>query len=174
MQSVPISTEVQISIKARCTTLCDKVCQWLATGRFYPGPLVSSSNKTDRHDITIILLKVVSNTIKQTNKQTNKNLVENSTGRNFWFVFYICAGIIVLFYLSVYYLNTHLQVPVIGKWEIIINLASTLYPHDESIAQAQWYIEGWRCILYTTFRLFAFVHIVSTLFQKISMLSFVQ
>ena len=26
--------------------------------------------------------------------------MENSTGRNFWFVFYICAGIIVLFYLS--------------------------------------------------------------------------
>ena len=29
---------VWISIRARCTTLCDKVCQWLATGRwFYPG-----------------------------------------------------------------------------------------------------------------------------------------
>jgi len=36
-----------------------KVCQWLATGRWYsPGPLVSSTNKTDRHDITEILLKV--------------------------------------------------------------------------------------------------------------------
>jgi len=33
------------------TTLCDKVCQRLATGRWFcPGTLVSSTNKTDRHD----------------------------------------------------------------------------------------------------------------------------
>ena len=39
------------------TTLCDKVCQWLAAGKFSQGIPVSS-NKTDRHDITEILLKV--------------------------------------------------------------------------------------------------------------------
>jgi hypothetical protein len=45
-----------------------KVCQWLATGRWFSqGPPVSSTNKTDRHDITKIVLKVVLNTIKQTN-----------------------------------------------------------------------------------------------------------
>ena len=45
-------------------TLCDKVCQWLATGRWFsPGTLVSSINKTNRHDITEILLKVALNTI---------------------------------------------------------------------------------------------------------------
>jgi hypothetical protein len=33
-----------------------------------PGPLVSSSNKVDHHDITEILLKVALNMIKQTNK----------------------------------------------------------------------------------------------------------
>ena len=39
------------------TTLCDKVCQWLTTGRWFsPG---TSTNKTDRHDINEILLKVV-------------------------------------------------------------------------------------------------------------------
>jgi hypothetical protein len=32
---------------------------------------VSSTNKTDRHDITEILLKVALNTIKQTNKSNN-------------------------------------------------------------------------------------------------------
>jgi hypothetical protein len=32
------------------TTLCDKVCQWLATGRWFSP--VSVTNKTDRHDIT--------------------------------------------------------------------------------------------------------------------------
>jgi hypothetical protein len=32
------------------TTLCDKVWQWLATGRWFsPGPLVSSTNKTMVH-----------------------------------------------------------------------------------------------------------------------------
>jgi len=36
---------------------------------FSPGPSVSSTNRTDRHDITKILLKVAINTIKQTNKQ---------------------------------------------------------------------------------------------------------
>ena len=60
---------VRISTRARCTPLCDKVCQWLATGRWFsPDSPVSSTNKTDRHDITEILLKVALNTIKQTNK----------------------------------------------------------------------------------------------------------
>ena len=58
---------VPISIRARCTTLCDKVRQWLATGRWFSlGLLFSSTNKTDRHDITEILLKMTLNTIKQT------------------------------------------------------------------------------------------------------------
>ena len=53
------------------TTLCDKVCQLLATSRWFsPGTPVSSTNKTDRHDIAEILLKVTINTIKQTNKHT--------------------------------------------------------------------------------------------------------
>ena len=65
----PLMLWVWISIRARCTTLCDKVCQWLATGLWFsPGPLVFSTNKTD-HDITEILLKVALNTIKQTNKK---------------------------------------------------------------------------------------------------------
>jgi hypothetical protein len=58
----------RISIRSRCTTLCDKVCQWLATGQWFsPCPLVSSTNKTDRHNITEILLKVALNTINQKN-----------------------------------------------------------------------------------------------------------
>jgi hypothetical protein len=44
---------------------CDKVCQWLATGQWFSlATPVSSTNKTDHHDITEILLKVVWNTIK--------------------------------------------------------------------------------------------------------------
>ena len=55
---------VRISIRTRRTTLCEKVCQWLETGR-WSSP-VSSTNKTDHHDITEILLKVALTTIKQT------------------------------------------------------------------------------------------------------------
>jgi len=47
--------------------LCDKVCQWLAAaGWFSPSTPVSSTDKTDRHDITEIVLKVVLNTIMLT------------------------------------------------------------------------------------------------------------
>ena len=47
------------------TTLCsDKLCQWLAAGRWFsPGTRVSSINKSDHNDITEILLKVALNTI---------------------------------------------------------------------------------------------------------------
>ena len=45
-------------------TLCDQVYQRLATGwRFSPSTPVSSTIKTDHHDIAEILLKVVLNTI---------------------------------------------------------------------------------------------------------------
>ena len=64
----PLMLWVRISIRARCITLCDKVCQWMACRWFSPDPPVSSTNKTDSHDITEILLKVAFNTIKQTNK----------------------------------------------------------------------------------------------------------
>ena len=49
------------------TKLCDKVCQGLVTGRWFsPGTPVSSTNKTDRHDITNILFKVTLNTANLT------------------------------------------------------------------------------------------------------------
>ena len=54
------------------TTLCDKVCQWPATGRRFSP--VSSTNKTDRHDITEILLKVALCTINNTNQTTTINV----------------------------------------------------------------------------------------------------
>jgi hypothetical protein len=47
------------------TTICDRVCLWLAAGWWFsPDTLVSSTNKTCRHDIAEILLKVALNTIK--------------------------------------------------------------------------------------------------------------
>ena len=48
-----------------------KFCQWRATGRWFSvGTPVSSANKTDRHDITEILLKVALNTITHTHTPT--------------------------------------------------------------------------------------------------------
>ena len=68
MQSVPITTKTEFEPHSwqgvLDTTLCDKVCQLLATGRWFSP--VSSTNKIDCHDITEILLKVALNTIKQT------------------------------------------------------------------------------------------------------------
>ena len=61
----PLMLWVRITISARCTTLCDNVCQWLATGRWFSlGTPVSSTNKTDPRDIPEILLIVALNTIK--------------------------------------------------------------------------------------------------------------
>jgi hypothetical protein len=57
---------VQISLR-RCaldTTLCDKVYLWLAAGQWFsPVTPVSCTNKTDRHNIAEILLKVLLNTL---------------------------------------------------------------------------------------------------------------
>ena len=48
----------------RDTKLSDKVCHWLARGRWFSlSTSVSSTNKTDCHDITEILLKVALSTI---------------------------------------------------------------------------------------------------------------
>ena len=66
----PLMLWVRILIRARCTTLCDKACQSLGAGSWFSqDPPVSCTNKTDRHDITEILLKVALNTKKQTNNQ---------------------------------------------------------------------------------------------------------
>ena len=68
----PLMLWVRLPLWARCTTLCDKVCPWLAVSRWFsPGNQVSSTNKTDRHDIAEILLKVALNTINQTQPNLN-------------------------------------------------------------------------------------------------------
>jgi hypothetical protein len=57
------------------TTLCDKVCQWLATDRWFStGTLVSSTNKTDRYDIAEILLKVALNILKHLKNRAFKGI----------------------------------------------------------------------------------------------------
>jgi hypothetical protein len=63
---------VRTPFMAKCTTLYDKVCQRLVTGLWFSqGTPVSSTNKTDLHDITGILLRVALNTINHQNQPTN-------------------------------------------------------------------------------------------------------
>ena len=71
MQSVlpPLTLEVRIPLRRGelDTTLCCNICLCPAAGRlFSPGTPVSSTNKTDRHDITEILLKMAFTTITLT------------------------------------------------------------------------------------------------------------
>jgi hypothetical protein len=70
VQSVPITTKV-VSLnpahgEVLDTAFCDKVCQRLETGCWFSlGTPFSSTNKTEGHNITEILLKVKLNTITQ-------------------------------------------------------------------------------------------------------------
>ena len=86
VQSVPITTKVELEPRSwrgvLDSTLCDKVCQLLATGRWFsPVTPVSSTNKTDRHDLTEILLKVALNTIHQ-------NLFRSRSHKSFGYDFH--------------------------------------------------------------------------------------
>jgi hypothetical protein len=99
----------RIKIRAMCATLYDKVCQWLATARwFFSGPPVSSTNKTDNHDITEILLKVALNTIKPNQAKfrmnyrfefDNKKYDNTKDGRCHCFVLplYFCLFLIIIY-----------------------------------------------------------------------------
>jgi hypothetical protein len=52
-------------------TLCEIICQWFAKGRWFsPGTPLSSTNKSDSHDIAEILLKAALKTIHVTLSQT--------------------------------------------------------------------------------------------------------
>ena len=64
----PLTLWVRIPLRLGVldTTLCDKICQLLATGQWFsPGTPAFSTNKTDHHNITEIWLKVALNTINQ-------------------------------------------------------------------------------------------------------------
>ena len=69
MQPVPITIDAASSnldqgevyniMRLSVSVTCDRSVNW-----FYPGSPISSTNKTERHDITAILLKVALNTIE--------------------------------------------------------------------------------------------------------------
>ena len=81
----PLKLWVRTLFMARCTpyNIMRKICQWLATGWWFSlGTPVSSTNKTERHDRTEILLKVTLNTITQTHllygmNNTNSHVISH-------------------------------------------------------------------------------------------------
>jgi hypothetical protein len=85
------------------------VCKWLAIGRWFSlGTPVSSTNKTDRHDITKILLKVALSTINQTNQ--SMIIVEVATPLEIFcmfctFMVNMILMAILLLYVSLLYVN---------------------------------------------------------------------
>jgi hypothetical protein len=75
-----------------------KTTQWFATGRWVsPRTPVSSTNKTDCHDRTDILLKVVLNTIDKTTTATtnhvNDNFVKQQNSMQFIVILQILANL---------------------------------------------------------------------------------
>ena len=63
------------------TTLCDKVCQRLATGRWFsPGIPVSPTNKTDRHDL-IDIMQNKTYYIVRTVPESNRTIIERLRNR---------------------------------------------------------------------------------------------
>jgi hypothetical protein len=62
--------DMYVSIFIMCTSSCSGLNSHVVAK--IPISPVSSTNKTDRHDMTEILLKVTLSTIKQTNKQTKE------------------------------------------------------------------------------------------------------
>ena len=72
VQSLPITTKVVSSnpVHGEVYSIQHYVIKFVSdlrqVGVFFPGNPVSSTNKTDRHDIAEILLKVALNTINQT------------------------------------------------------------------------------------------------------------
>ena len=68
LSPLPLCVRILLRRGVLNATLCDEVCQWLTAGRWFSSDiLVSSTNKTDPHNTTEILLKVALSTINQTN-----------------------------------------------------------------------------------------------------------
>ena len=114
---------VRNSFMARCTTLCDKVCQGLATGWWFsPDIPISSTNKTDCHYITEILLKVALSTINHNNflgqsLYSNHYHLTNVRLEKFVMTYFPIMAIFATNHVVVGYKSTNRHLSPI-KWEI--------------------------------------------------------
>ena len=84
LSQLTLRVQVQLRRGVLDTRLCYKVCQWLSAGRWFsPVNPMSSTNKTDHHDIAEILLKVALNTITFHSLQIN-NAITSSQQRGIY------------------------------------------------------------------------------------------
>jgi hypothetical protein len=147
------------------TTLCDKVCQWLATGQWFSP--VSSTNKTGRHNTIEILLKVVLTTIALAlltgpseiilsgcNDKKVRSKGSNLAGKWVWFVlynrrlkkWYFCfsakhAALTTKFKVQILVGETGVpgenHRPVASHWQTLSHIAVSSKPRDERGSNSQ-------------------------------------
>ena len=103
------------------TTLCDKVCQWLATDQWFSsGTPVSSTNKSYLHNITKELLKVQLNTITLTYNVFDVKLPDNFQNQE-TVVWYLTIPLLDIWqYHSLISDNTtpwYLTIPLLDIWQ---------------------------------------------------------
>ena len=114
-----------VSSNALDTTLYDKICQWLAAGRWFSlGTLVSSTNKTDRHDISKLLLTVVLNTIILTLCMTNT--CENGFCIQFHALYIISCQLAPIFVVFLSILNITYILSFQASYTLLLQLAPIL------------------------------------------------
>ena len=114
------------------TTLCNENCQWLAAGCWFSlGTPVSSTNKTDRHNITEILLKVALSTTILT--LTLKRLKEKVHDINQCLLYIDEYGILqvaLIFFLYLSFTNLNLTPshtpPNPNCWYITLHVCSSI------------------------------------------------
>ena len=139
----PLTLWVRIQLRwVLDTTLCDKVCQWLATSLWFSPDI--STNKTDHHNITEILLKVEQNmTLLLMYKHNARYTIDNiiiilaELFNTLWqYIYFTCLMVLALSVCPFHSLSTYSVmsifsltwvVPTKGKWSILLNSFYNLY-----------------------------------------------
>ena len=127
ISAYPTDIESSNPAQAKCTTLCDKVCHWLAAGRlFSPGTPVSSTNEIDRHDISEILIECP---IKQHKpNQPTLQITNNEAKLGFW-----------LGFVRVMMFNATFNNISVISWRLALLVEETEVPgENQQLASSHW------------------------------------
>jgi hypothetical protein len=121
---------VRISIRARFTTLCDNICQWVVAGRWLTLGS-STKKKTYRHDIAEILLKVA----LSTNKQNKNKLFAIMIAVTLLTSLVICSSYIILLLIKLTFSSiwNHRQLWLSCLCPILILLPTTYILFDSPV-----------------------------------------